>query len=372
MGSTIVIVGDGVAYEMACQVAEKVKNGSKLTTTTLLADIPSETENNMSRIYMANGVTEKVQSNREKYLQQQNTDKAIDFIKLDDVNDEGSRAQYLICTYKDIDDLKNCFVEFANKVPFYGFVILCLDEPALQDIIPLINKKIFTYGLTPQADVRAFDIVHKEFESTFSIQYKGSFLGTITINIPGVHNIKNALVAVTVGIELGVPFEIVKKALEAFSGVYRRFEIKLNKDILLIDDYAHHPTETSATLSGIRSGWKRRLISVFQPHLFSRTRDFYEEFGRSFLLSDIFICTDVYPARELPIEGITGEMIVKAARKFGHKNAVFIQNKEDVPAYLSKIAQKDDIIVTMGAGDIWKYGEKFRESYLSESGNGKQ
>ena len=275
-------------------------------------------------------------------------------------------------TYKDIDDLKNCFVEFANKVPFYGFVILCLDEPALQDIIPLINKKIFTYGLTPQADVRAFDIVHKEFESTFSIQYKGSFIGTITINIPGVHNIKNALVAVTVGIELGVPFEIVKTALEAFSGVYRRFEIKLNKDILLIDDYAHHPTETSATLSGIRSGWKRRLISVFQPHLFSRTRDFYEEFGRSFLLSDIFICTDVYPARELPIEGITGEMIVKAARKFGHKNAVFIQNKEDVPAYLSKIAQKDDIIVTMGAGDIWKYGEKFRESYLSESGNGKQ
>ena len=274
-------------------------------------------------------------------------------------------------TYKDIDDLKAAFIEFANKVPFYGFVILCLDEPALQDIIPFINKKIITYGISPQADVRAIDISHNEFASTFTVIYKGETLGTLTLRIPGLYNIKNSLVAITVAMELGVPFTTIKSALESFSGVYRRFEVKYNSDILVIDDYAHHPTETSATQSGIRSGWKRRLITVFQPHLFSRTRDFYEEFGRSFLLSDILICTDVYPAREQPIEGITGELIVKAARKFGHKNAIYVRDKEDVEKILLGLVKKDDIVVTMGAGDIWKYGESFIKSHMRELLNGK-
>jgi len=128
---------------------------------------------------------------------------------------------------------------------------------------------------------------------------------------------------------------------------------------LVIDDYAHHPTETSATLAGIRSGWNRRLVAVFQPHLFSRTRDFYQEFGRSFLNSDVFICTDVYPAREEPIEGISGELIADAAKKFGHKNVHYIKNKNDVPNFLNEIKKDGDIIVTMGAGDIWKFGETF-------------
>ncbi len=219
-------------------------------------------------------------------------------------------------TYKDLDDIKSAFIEFANKVPFYGFVVLCMDEPALQDIIPQINKKILTYGLTTQADIRAIDIKHEKFSSTFMVKYKGEELGKITLNIPGVHNVKNSLVAVSIAKELGIDFKIIKNALESFSGVYRRFEIKYNKEILVIDDYAHHPTETSATLAGIRAGWDRRLIAVFQPHLYSRTRDFYQEFGRSFLNSDVFICTDVYPAREKPIEGVTGEINCKCCKKF--------------------------------------------------------
>lgn len=206
-------------------------------------------------------------------------------------------------TYKDLDDIKAAFVEFANKVPFYGFVVLCLDEPALQDIIPLINKKIFTYGLTAQADIRAINIEHAANNVTYDVMHMGNNLGSITINIPGVHNVKNSLVAVGIALELGVDFEVIQKALSTFSGVYRRFETKYDKEILVIDDYAHHPTETNATLSGIRDGWDRRLVAVFQPHLFSRTRDFYAEFGRSFLHSDVLICTDVYPAREEPIEG---------------------------------------------------------------------
>ncbi len=262
-------------------------------------------------------------------------------------------------TYSGIDDLKAAFVEFANKVPFFGFVVLCLDEPALQDIVPSINKKTITYGISPQADTRAVDISHKGFTSTFTVIYNENQLGEITLKVPGLYNVKNALAAVAIAIELGVSFSIIKQSLESFAGVYRRFEVKYDQEIMVIDDYAHHPTETSATLSGVRSGWKRRLISVFQPHLYSRTRDFYEEFGRSFLLSDIFICTDVYPARELPIEGITGELIVKAACKFGHKNAVYVEDKNNLPSILKEIMKEGDIIVTMGAGDIWRYGEEF-------------
>ncbi len=264
-------------------------------------------------------------------------------------------------TYKDLDDLKTAFIEFANKVPFYGFVVLCLDEPALQDIMPQINKTIFTYGLSAQADIRATDIEHDGFTSEYTVIYKGKNLGRIKLNIPGVHYVQNSLVAVTIGMELGIDFKIIKKALEKFSGVYRRFETKYNKEILVIDDYAHHPTETTATLEGIRSGWSRRLVAVFQPHLYSRTKDFYQEFGRSFLNSDVFICTDVYPAREKRIEGVTGKLIADITKKFGHKNVHYVEDKNSIPDKLMELKEDGDIIVTMGAGDIWKYGEKFVE-----------
>lgn len=265
-------------------------------------------------------------------------------------------------TYKDLDDIKSAFIQFANKVPFFGFVVLCLDEPALQDVIPLINKKIFTYGISPQADIQAVDIKHKENQSTFTVMYQGNELGSITLRIPGLHNVKNALVAVCIAKELGVDFSVIKSSLEKFAGVYRRFERKYDKEIMVIDDYAHHPTEINATLSGIRAGWRRRLIAVFQPHLYSRTRDFYAEFGRSFLNSDIFICTDVYPAREKPIEGISGEMVAEAAKKIGHKHVIYEPDKNKVPELLKSLYKKDDIVITLGAGDIWKYGEKFIES----------
>ena len=269
-------------------------------------------------------------------------------------------------TYKDLDDIKTAFVEFANKVPFYGFVVLCLDETALQDIIPQINKTIFTYGITAQADVRAVDIEHEGFSSQYNVIHKGKELGRIKLNIPGEHYVKNSLVAVTIGMELGIDFKIIKKALEKFTGVYRRFETKYKNDILVLDDYAHHPTETTVTLAGIRAAWGRRLVVVFQPHLYSRTKDFYQDFGKSFLNSDVFICTDIYPAREKPIEGVTGEMIANITRKLGHKNVHYVADKNEIPGKLMQIKKKDDIIITMGAGDIWRYGEKFVEQVKEE------
>ncbi len=266
-------------------------------------------------------------------------------------------------TYKDLDDIKSAFIEFANKVPFFGFVVICLDEPALQDIIPLINKKIITYGTTFQADVRAVDIKVQGHKSSYTLMYKGENRGSITINLPGEHYVKNSLVAVTIALELGVDIEVIRKALSAFSGVYRRFEVKYDGDILLIDDYAHHPTETNATLKGIRDGMNKRLVAVFQPHLYSRTRDFYAEFGRSFLNTDVLICTDVYPAREEPIEGISGELIASAAKSFGHKTVIYEPDKNKIPQLLMEISRPGDVIVTMGAGDIWRFGEQFAELY---------
>lgn len=271
-------------------------------------------------------------------------------------------------TYRDLEDIKNAFVQFANKVPFYGFVVLCLDEPALQDIIPQISKKkIYTYGFSPQADLQAVDIVHKEQETKFTVLKNGEECGKITLQIPGKHNVQNSLAAILIGLQLGIPFEKVKSGIEKFTGVYRRWEKKGEVNgITLYDDYAHHPTECRATLSGAKDGWKKRVVCVFQPHLFSRTRDFYEEFGKAFLLADVLVVTDVYPARESPIQGVTGELIIMAAKKFGHKNTHYVSDKNNIPVFLKSITKKDDIVITMGAGDIWKYGESFLNEIKSK------
>ncbi len=269
-------------------------------------------------------------------------------------------SDHLDC-YRDLEDIKGAFVQFANKVPFYGFVVLCLDEPALQDIMPQLNKKkIITYGLTPQADIQAIDIQHKENLTTFMVARGFEDLGNVTLQIPGKHNVQNALAAIAVGLQLGVSFEKVKAGIEKFSGVYRRWEKKGEaKGITVYDDYAHHPTECRATLSGVKSGWRKRAVCVFQPHLYSRTRDFYEEFGKAFLLADVLVVTDIYPAREEPIQGVTGELITNAAKQYGHKEAHYVKDKKNVPEYLQKITKSGDIVITMGAGDIWKFGEQF-------------
>lgn len=273
-------------------------------------------------------------------------------------------TDHLDC-YRDLEDIKGAFIQFASKVPFYGFVVLCLDEPALLDIMPqLSKKKIITYGLNPQADIQAVDIRHRDNTSTYTLVRDDRDLGQITLQVPGKHNIQNSLAAIAVALELGVPFDRIKAGIERFSGVYRRWEKKGEVDgITVYDDYAHHPTECRATLSGAKSGWRRRVVCVFQPHLYTRTRDFYEEFGKSFLLSDVLVVTDVYPAREEPIQGVTGELIVDAAKRFGHKDVLYVPDKKQVPLTLRKIVRKGDIVITMGAGDIWKFGEEFLKQF---------
>ena len=268
-------------------------------------------------------------------------------------------TDHLDC-YRDLEDIKSAFIQFAGKVPFYGFVVLCLDEPALQDIMPKIKKKIITYGLNGQADLQAVELVHKHNTTRFIVLRNGSELGEVMLQIPGRHNVQNALAAIAVGLELNVPFAKVKAGIEKFTGVFRRWEVKAEVgSITVVDDYAHHPTEIKATLAGVKAGWRRRVICVFQPHLYSRTRDFYDEFGRSFFNADVLVVTDVYPAREEPIQGVSGELIVNAAKEFGHKRVEYVADKTRVPEFLMQTKQPGDIIITMGAGDIWRFGEEF-------------
>jgi len=267
-------------------------------------------------------------------------------------------------TYKDLDDLKDAFVQFANTVPFYGVILACLDEPSVQDILPRLSRRHITYGLSTQADVRAVNVVYKEMQSIFDIHVGNEKYGKITLQMPGTHNVKNATGTVALGLELGLEFDDIRKGLETFETVNRRFEVRGEiDDILFIDDYAHHPTEVKATVTAAKEGWNRRVIAVFQPHLYTRTRDFKEEFGKAFLQSDVLVVTDVYPSREKPIPGVTGKLVTDAARSFGHKQVHYIEDKEELPEKVANLLRPGDLVVTLGAGDITKYNEKILEEY---------
>ncbi len=268
-------------------------------------------------------------------------------------------ADHLDC-YKDLAGVKSAFVEYANKVPFFGSVIACLDDPGIQSIIPDIQKDIFTYGFSKQAKLRAGDIEMKDFKSRYTAIFENRKLGKINLNVMGEHNILNSLLALGIGLELEIPFAHIEKGLANFNGVFRRFEWKGSvNDILFYDDYAHHPTEIEATLKGVKENTDRRIVVVFQPHLYSRTRDFYQEFGRSFFQSDVLLISPIYPAREQPIPGISGKMIAAAAIQSGHKNVCYIENNNDIIQKIDDVIKPGDIVLTMGAGSIYKYAEKY-------------
>jgi len=270
-------------------------------------------------------------------------------------------------TYSTLEEVKSAFIEFANKVPFYGSVIVCLDSPEVRSILPLLDRKILSYGFNPQAQIRAVDVTANGFFTRFTVLAEGERLGEVKLKASGEHNVKNALAAVAIGLELGMSFSDIRAGIEKFDGVFRRFQPKhVAEELIVIDDYAHHPTEVQATIKGARQGWPdRRIVAVFQPHLYSRTRDLYKEFGLSFFDAEVMVITDIYPSREKPIEGVSGEMIAETARNYGHKNVHYVGNKQELPARLKDIVKPKDIVITMGAGDIYKYGEEFTANYIN-------
>ncbi|MDG2287924.1 MAG: UDP-N-acetylmuramate--L-alanine ligase [Candidatus Marinimicrobia bacterium] len=262
--------------------------------------------------------------------------------------------------YEDLDDLQNAFTQFANASPFYGAVIIGNQSPAAAEIIPNIKRPVVTFGLSKESDFYASDIIHNKSETTFTVYHKDKNLGVIHLKVPGEHNVLNALASVALGIEMNIPFHDIAAGLESYRGVRRRFDIKGEANgIMVVDDYAHHPTEVRVTLKSAKNGWNRRIIGVFQPHLYSRTRAFYQEFAIALMETDILVVTDVFPAREKPIEGVNGKMVADFAKDSGHKNVFYIENLENLEKKLDNICQSNDMIITIGAGNIWRYAESY-------------
>ncbi|HIB72041.1 MAG TPA: UDP-N-acetylmuramate--L-alanine ligase [Candidatus Marinimicrobia bacterium] len=262
--------------------------------------------------------------------------------------------------YDSEQDLLNAFAQYANATPFYGAVVACVDEPMVKRILPDISRPVITYGFSGDAEFQADSRVYREVRSTFVAKHREEELGEVELIVPGAHNIKNALAVIALGMEMEINFDTISNGLKQFSGVKRRFEIKgVFDDVMIVDDYAHHPTEVSATLRAIKNGWDRRLVTVFQPHLYSRTQNFYEDFARSFLISDVLIVTDVYPAREEPLAGVTGELITNMAKSMGHENVYWVEDKKRLIAAMKALVEPGDLVITMGAGDIWRICDEY-------------
>ena len=263
--------------------------------------------------------------------------------------------------YKNIDETKSAFLQFINHIPFYGVSIICLDDENIQALIPEIEKRFITYGLKGQADYTAKNIQMSEEITSYFVDYHGKNLGKINIKMPGIHNVLNSLAAVAVGLELDIPFESIVQSQGEFSGIERRFQIKnTKKDVLVVDDYGHHPTEIKTTLKTLREIYKeKRIIVVFQPHRYSRTQLLLNDFFTSFYDANLLIIAPIYPAGEKPIEGIGSSLILEGVKNHGQKNVLLLKDKHEIVDYLLHNTKANDVVLTLGAGDIWKVGNEF-------------
>src|SRR5881394_3409514 len=271
--------------------------------------------------------------------------------------------------YHDMEDVRRCFTDFVNKVPFYGAAVLCLDDPHVQAVIPKVERRRITYGLSAQADISAHDIhFDNSFGSSFTVLSGIDVLGKATLKVPGKHNVYNSLAAIAVALELDVPFDTIAHALGEFSGAERRFQFKgEERGITLVDDYGHHPTEIKATLSAARIGApNRRIVVLFQPHRYTRTADLMDEFASAFNNADVLLVSDIYAASETPIEGINAEVLTGRIKSYGHKNAEYIGALEGAAESLRSKVREGDLVITLGAGSVHRSGDQLLELLQEE------
>lgn len=260
--------------------------------------------------------------------------------------------------YGDYEKLEKAFVDFLNKVPFYGLNIVCLDDPGVQKIISKLNRRVLTYGFSKQADIQALNVKIDKNGSEFDVIFTGENLGRIKTNVLGAHNVLNSLAVIGVAIELDIPFEKLKTAFETFNGIQRRFQIKgTEKGIKVVDDYGHHPTEIKATLDTARKYWDGRIVVLFQPHRYSRTKDLFDEFLTAFYDADVVAVMDIYSAQEDEIPGISGKLLAEGIKKHGHKEVYYVGDKDSSLNFLKNFLKEGDLLITLGAGDVYKVGE---------------
>jgi UDP-N-acetylmuramate--alanine ligase len=256
--------------------------------------------------------------------------------------------------YSSLEDIQDAFLQFVNRVPFYGAAILCLDEPNVQALMPNVKRPIITYGTSSQADLVISDIELLGLGSRFRLTYKGEDLGMFELpHPPGIHNVRNAAAAAAVALYLNVPTDLIREGLGKFAGVGRRFDIKgVVNDIVVVDDYGHHPTEIRATLEAARGCKYNRLLVLFQPHRYTRTQQLWDEFSRAFNQADVLVLMDIYAASESPIAGVTSEALVTSIREAGHKNVRYIGSMQAAVEFLLKEARPGDAVMTIGAGNV--------------------
>ncbi len=265
--------------------------------------------------------------------------------------------------HQTMERLNECFLIFINKIPFYGLAVLCLDNAHVRALLPKVRKRFTTYGLSPEAEVSARDLKMKGAGIEFTVLHQAQPLGKLQLHLPGRHSATNALAAVAVAHELEIPFKHVAEALDAFTGIHRRFEVKGEpRGIMVIDDYGHHPEEIRATLAALRDSWKRPLTVIFQPHRYSRTHDLFGEFLTAFDGADRLVLTEIYGAGEDPMAEVSGEILYQAIKKKGHVDVEFIADKTQIAKQLSEKLVAGDVALTLGAGDIYKVGEALVEA----------
>ncbi|MBS1150492.1 MAG: UDP-N-acetylmuramate--L-alanine ligase, partial [Myxococcaceae bacterium] len=259
--------------------------------------------------------------------------------------------------YGTLEKLKAGFIDFCNRVPFYGLNVLCLDSPNVQAMLPALEKRVVTYGSSHAADYRIEGITLDGYQTRFTAFRRDLPLGDFTVRMVGAHNAMNALAVIAVAEELDVPLDTVRSALANFEGVQRRFTVKGEAaGITIVDDYGHHPTEVRATLAGARRAFGRRLVVAFQPHRYTRTRDLLDEFVSAFNDADLLFLTNIYAAGEEPIPGISGAGLADAVRAHGHRDVTYVDRRVDLPAALLPRLEPGDLVVTLGAGDITQVG----------------
>ncbi|MBW1769593.1 MAG: UDP-N-acetylmuramate--L-alanine ligase [Deltaproteobacteria bacterium] len=262
--------------------------------------------------------------------------------------------------YGNLERIKEVFLDFINKVPFYGMTVLCLDNEGIQDLIPKIEKRFTTYGMTSQADYQAKDVTFDGLTSQYSVTYRGEPLGSVQLNLPGIHNVHNSMASIAIGMELGIAFDDIQRALKDIEGVQRRLEVKgTSRGVTVVDDYGHHPTEIRLTLQTARQCWPdSRIVVVFQPHRYSRVAALFDDFTRAFYEANSVLVLPIYSAGEAPIEGVDGRSLCEEIREHGHKDVVFHDGHDAAVSYLKETLREGDVLLTLGAGDVWQVGEK--------------
>ena len=272
--------------------------------------------------------------------------------------------------YRDLDEIREAFVQFLSRVPFYGAAIICLDEPNLRSILDRVDRKIVTYGLAAEADLVATGVALEGFGSTYLARWRGRTLGPVRLRVPGRHSVTNSLAAIATGLELDVPFEAIVRALEEFHAVDRRFQLKGEAmGARVVDDYGHHPTEIRATLAAAREGFGARTIVVFQPHRYSRTKALLDDFGGAFADADQVLVLDVYAAGEAPVTGATGAAVADALARHGHGAVLHVRTLDEATRALRDLVRPGDLVLTLGAGDVWKVGDAFLAGEPHVQGN---